>query len=515
MTPRLELKNISKHYPGVVANDDISMRIMPGEIHAVLGENGAGKSTLMKIIYGAISADAGEIRCDGKLIETHNPAVSRALGIEMVYQHFALFESVTVAENIALAVSSAFDLEALSGQIRDLSKRYEMPLDPRRVVHDLSVGERQRVEIVRCLLQDPKLLILDEPTSVLTPQAVTKLFETLRQLAAEGCSILYISHKLDEVQELCDSATVLRNGRVTGTAKPKETTAPELARMMVGSQLPEMYVAPSHRSAEPVLEVRNLSAEPGDHHGIRLDDISFSVHGGEIVGMAGVSGNGQAELIALLSGERVHDRADAIRIGGKAAGRLDPGRRRALGMAFVPEERLGRGAVPPHRLLENALLTGHRLGLARNGLVDRGKAGAFANRIIAKFNVKANGVASTALSLSGGNLQKFIVGREIELEPKLFLVSQPTWGVDVGAAAFIRQTLVDLSRAGSAVLVISEELDELFEICDRLLVICQGRVSSPLVRTETDREEVGLLMTGLGSGRDAAAEGGERLALQD
>lgn len=515
MTPRLELKNISKRYPGVVANDDISMRIMPGEIHAVLGENGAGKSTLMKIIYGAIPADAGEIRCDGKLIETHNPAVSRALGIEMVYQHFALFESVTVVENIALAVSSTFDLHALSGQIRDLSDRYGMPLDPQRLVYDLSVGERQRVEIVRCLLQNPKLLILDEPTSVLTPQAVRKLFETLRQLAAEGCSILYISHKLDEVQELCGSATVLRNGAVTGTAKPKETTSLELARLMVGSQLPKMHVSYSSRSAEPVLEVRKLCAEPKGHHGVRLDDVSFSVHGGEIVGIAGVSGNGQAELIALLSGERVHAHAEAVRIGGKPAGKFDPGQRRALGMAFVPEERLGRGAVPAHRLLENALLTGHRLGLARNGLIDRGKAASLADRIIGKFNVKANGVTSTAQSLSGGNLQKFIVGREIELEPKLFLVSQPTWGVDVGAAAFIRQTLVDLSRAGSAVLIVSEELDELFEICDRLLVICQGRVSSPLVRSETDREEVGLLMTGLGNGRDAAAGGRERLALQD
>ena len=517
MTPRLELRNISKRYPGVVANDNISMRIMPGEIHAVLGENGAGKSTLMKIIYGAIPADSGEIWCDDRLVETHNPAVSRSLGIEMVYQHFALFESVTVAENIALAVNSAFHLESLSVQIRALSKRYGMPLDPQRLVHDLSTGERQRVEIVRCLLQTPKLLILDEPTSVLTPQAVTKLFETLHQLAAEGCSILYISHKLDEVQELCDTATVLRNGAVTGTARPKETTARELARLMVGSDLPRMHVSPSRRSPEPVLEVRALSAEPKDLHGVRLEDISFSVHGGEIVGIAGVSGNGQGELISLLSGERLHHRADAIRIGGAAAGGVDPGQRRALGMAFVPEERLGRGAVPPHRLLENALLTGHRLGLTRRGLIDRGKAASFARAIIGKFSVKANGTASIAQSLSGGNLQKFIVGREIELEPKLFLVSQPTWGVDVGAAAFIRQTLVDLSRAGSAVLVVSEELDELFEICDRLLVICKGRMSTPLVRTETDREEIGLLMTGLDirHAAELTGEGKERLALQD
>src|SRR5262245_31760222 len=275
MIPRLELRNICKQYPGVVANDDISMSILPGEIHAVLGENGAGKSTLMKIVYGAAQADSGEIWCDGKLIESHNPATSRALGIEMVYQHFALFESVTVVENIALSVSSSFHLSTLARQITELSNRYGMPIDPHRLVHDLSVGERQRVEIVRCLLQAPKLLILDEPTSVLTPQAVVKLFETLRQLAAEGCSIVYISHKLDEVQELCDSATVLRNGKVTGTTRPKQSTALELARMMVGSKLPEMHVEPCAPSAEPVLRVANLSAAARDHYGTELRDISF------------------------------------------------------------------------------------------------------------------------------------------------------------------------------------------------------------------------------------------------
>ncbi|WP_353646887.1 ABC transporter ATP-binding protein [Mesorhizobium sp. WSM2239] len=515
MIPRLELRNISKRYPGVVANDDISMSIQPGEIHAVLGENGAGKSTLMKIIYGAAQADSGEIYCDGNLIEAHNPAVSRALGIEMVYQHFALFESVSVVENIALCVSNNFHLNSLAAQIRELSHRYGMPIDPHRRVHDLSVGERQRVEIVRCMLQAPKLLILDEPTSVLTPQAVVKLFETLRQLAREGCSILYISHKLDEVQQLCDSATVLRNGRVTGTARPKETTSLELARMMVGSRLPEMHVSPPRPSEKPVLEVRGLSSAARNHFGVDLKDVSFNVHGGEIVGLAGVSGNGQAELIALLSGERTHDRSDAIKICGTAAGRLGSDERRKLGVAFVPEERLGRGAVPPHTLWENAVLTAHRFGTVRNGLVDRQRAGAFAKGVIDKFKVKSNGPQSTAQSLSGGNLQKFIVGREIALQPKLLLVAQPTWGVDVGASAFIRQTLVDLSRAGAAVLVVSEELDELFEICDRLLVICKGRVSTPLARAATDREEIGLLMTGLNAGNGAVASGDGEFAFQD
>jgi len=513
MPPRLELRNITKSYPGIVANDDISMSIMPGEIHAVLGENGAGKSTLMKIIYGAAQADSGEIFCDGKPIAAHTPATSRALGIEMVYQHFALFESVTVVENIALAVSSSFDLDTLARQITELSNRYGMPIDPYRRVHDLSVGERQRVEIVRCLLQAPKLLILDEPTSVLTPQAVVKLFETLRQLAAEGCSIVYISHKLDEVQELCDTATVLRNGKVTGTARPKQSTSAQLARLMVGAELPEMHVTPSVPSDKPVLEVRGLTAPARDKYGVELRNVSFEVRGGEIVGLAGVSGNGQAELISLLSGERTHANALSIQIGGKAAAHLNASERRKLGMAFVPEERLGRGAVPPHALWQNAVLTAHRSGLVRNGLVDRKQAHGFARGIIERFKVKANGPQSSAQSLSGGNLQKFIVGREIALEPKLFLVAQPTWGVDVGAAAFIRQTLVDLSRSGAAVLVISEELDELFEICDRLLVICQGQVSPPLIRTKTNREEIGLLMTRVDRGNGTNGRG--EVAIQD
>ncbi|GAA4121027.1 ABC transporter ATP-binding protein [Aminobacter aganoensis] len=513
MPPRLELRNITKSYPGIVANDDISMSIMPGEIHAVLGENGAGKSTLMKIIYGAAQADSGEIFCDGKPIAAHTPATSRALGIEMVYQHFALFESVTVVENIALAVSNTFDLDALARQITELSNRYGMPIDPHRRVHDLSVGERQRVEIVRCLLQAPKLLILDEPTSVLTPQAVVKLFDTLRQLASEGCSIVYISHKLDEVQELCDTATVLRNGKVTGTARPKESTSAQLARLMVGAELPEMHVSPSVPSEKPVLEVRGLTAPARDRYGVELKNVSFEVRGGEIVGLAGVSGNGQAELISLLSGERTHPNALTIHIDGKAAAHLNASERRKLGMAFVPEERLGRGAVPPHALWQNAVLTAHRTGLVRNGLVDRKGANSFAAKIIERFKVKANGPQASAQSLSGGNLQKFIVGREIALQPKLFLVAQPTWGVDVGAAAFIRQTLVDLSRSGAAVLVISEELDELFEICDRLLVICQGQVSPPLIRTKTNREEIGLLMTRVDRGNGTNGRG--EVAVQD
>jgi simple sugar transport system ATP-binding protein len=269
--------------------------------------------------------------------------------------------------------------------------------------------------------------------------------------------------------------------------------------MMVGSNLPEMHVEPSARSAEPVLEVRNLTAPARDRWGVDLRDVAFSVHGGEIVGIAGVSGNGQAELVALLSGEIRH-RGDAIRIAGRPVDALDAGERRRLGLAFVPEERLGRGAVPAHSLRDNAVLTAHRLGMVRHGLIDRTAAAGFARKVIERLGVKAGGPDAAAQSLSGGNLQKYIVGRELALEPRLLLVSQPTWGVDVGASALIRQTLVDLSRSGAAVLVVSEELDELFEICDRLLVICQGRLSRSLEKARTDRNEVGLLMTGAEAG---------------
>ena len=479
--------------------------VLPGEIHAVLGENGAGKSTLMKIIYGATPADDGQILCDGREVPEHGPAVSRELGIEMVYQHFALFESITVVENIALSMPGRMDLKGLAVKVREVSEKYGLPIDPDRLVLSLSVGERQRVEIVRCLLRQPKLLILDEPTSVLTPQAVRKLFETLRKLSDEGCSILYISHKLDEVRELCHSATVLRGGRVTGETDPRTTTSADLARMMVGSDLPEMLLQPSELSTAPLLSVDNLNMASESHVGTSLTAINLEAYGGEIVGIAGVSGNGQGELAAAISGERIASAAEDIVLEGRPVGHLDAGRRRDLGLGFVPEERLGRGAVPPYELSENALLTAHRKGMVKHGMADRNKARDFTMQVIDKYSVKAHGPDAKAHGLSGGNLQKFIMGREIELSPKVLLVSQPTWGVDVGAAAYVRQTLIDLSRSGRAVIVISEELEELFEICDRLYVISNGALSQSLNRSETNVEEIGLLMAATGS-KDQDAE---------
>ena len=499
--PRLALKNIRKVYPTVVANDGIDMNVDAGEIHAVLGENGAGKSTLMKIIYGATHPTEGEMRWEGRPVVVANPAHARSLGIGMVFQHFSLFETLTVAENIALALPGRPPLGMLAKRIEEVSQRYGLPVEARRHVHALSVGERQRVEIVRCLLQNPKLLIMDEPTSVLTPQAVRRLFETLRQLAEDGCSILYISHKLDEIQELCHTATVLRAGRVTGHCRPAEETPQSMARLMIGSDLPVCEHMPAGAGGKLRLRLAGLSHESPDPFGIDLRDVHLDVHAGEIVGIAGVSGNGQQELLQAISGEETVAEKHPVQICGIEAGRLNAGQRRRLGLAFVPEERLGRGAVPGLALTDNAILTAATSQkLAHAGFLDFGAARTFAEHCIAQFKVKCGGPDAPANSLSGGNLQKFIVGREILQAPALLVCAQPTWGVDVGAAAFIRQAIIDLRNRGCAVLVISEELDELFEICDRIAVIAKGRLSPARPASETSVEEIGVWMSGLWPG---------------
>ncbi|MGI4859701.1 MAG: ABC transporter ATP-binding protein [Janthinobacterium lividum] len=497
---RLHLSGISKRFASTRANDDVSLAIRPGEIHAVIGENGAGKSTLMKIVYGVVRADAGDVCWDGAPVRIDNPAQARRLGIGMVFQHFSLFESLSVGENIALALGGdeRFDQRALNERIRRVSAEYGLELDPLRHVHHMSVGERQRVEIVRCLLQSPRLLIMDEPTSVLTPQAVRDLFIVLRRLAAEGCSIVYVSHKLGEIQELCDSATVMRGGRVIGRVDPRVTSRTELARMMVGHTLPSTERR-SHVPGAVMLQVDALSARGDDLFGSSLDNVSLRLHAGEVLGIAGISGNGQAELFALLSGETAAPRgvaADTIRLAGVPCARLGVTERRALGLSAVPEERLGRGAVPSMSLLDNTLLSASRRGLVRQGWLRHGAMRAFARRCIETFDVRCSGPDALAQSLSGGNLQRFIVGREVLQEPRVLLIAQPTWGVDVGAAAAIRQQLLDLAGRGVAILVISEELDELFEICDSIAVLARGRLSASRPIGETSAEGIGLAMSG-------------------
>jgi ABC-type uncharacterized transport system ATPase subunit len=503
--PRLILRGITKRYPTIVANDGIDLEVSAGEIHALMGENGAGKSTLMKIVYGVTRPDAGSIAWEGSKVTIHSPAQARRLGIGMVFQHFALFETLNVAENIALALDERTTPAALAPRIDAVAQRYGLPIDPQRLVHSMSVGERQRVEIVRCLLQSPKLLIMDEPTSVLTPQAVRQLFDTLRRLAAEGTSILYISHKLEEIRSLCDRATVLRAGRVSGTARPRELDNAGLARLMVGSDLDDRPLQP-RQAGEVRLELKDYSMAARDPFGTALRQINLDVRSGEIVGIAGVSGNGQKELLAALSGESIAAHEGSISLCGRRVDALGAAQRRALGLGFVPEERLGRGAVPGMSLAENALLTGSHAGMVRHGVVRRSAARAAARATIAAFQVKCGSELSAAERLSGGNLQKFIVGREIRLAPRVLLAAQPTWGVDVGAAQLIHRALVDLRDSGSAVLVISEELDELFSICDRIAVLTAGRLSVAHPRSQLTVEAVGLLMTGAAKVLSGAAE---------
>ena len=499
--PRLALSGISKAYPSVVANAGIDLAVMPGEIHALLGENGAGKSTLMKIVYGVVQPDAGEIRWEGDPIAIATPADARRLGIGMVFQHFSLFETLNVAENVAIGLDEHVSPRALAPRIVEVSHQYGLDVEPARPVYSLAVGERQRVEIVRALLARPKLLILDEPTSVLTPQAADALFVVLRQLAAEGVSILYISHKLDEIRALAVSATVLRGGRVVATVDPRIESPAALARHMIGRELPPPVGRAPHAFGSVRLAAKGLTLDPETPHGTRLEGVSFELRAGEILGIAGVSGNGQSELLAAISGERLASSPAMILLDGEPAGGLSAGARRKRGLAYVPERRLGHATVPAMSLAENALLTAHRRGLVRSGLVRRDAARRFASETMRAFDVRAGGVLAPAESLSGGNLQKFVVGREVGLAPKVLVVAQPTWGVDVGATAFIRAELVRLRDAGTAVLVISEDLDELLEVSDRIAVLSRGRLTPPVIASVHDAESIGLLM---GGARDAA-----------
>jgi general nucleoside transport system ATP-binding protein len=493
--PRLQLEHVTKRYASVVANDDVALTVEPGEIHAVLGENGAGKSTLMKVIYGAVLPDAGELRWNGAPVLVRSPHEARDLGIAMVFQHFSLFETLTVAENVWLGLSSKVTLQSVKEGIRAKAEEYGLELDPDRPVHTLSVGERQRVEIVRALLADPELLILDEPTSVLTPQAVERLFVTLRKLAATGCSILYISHKLDEIRSLCSRCTVLRGGKVTGTCDPSKETTASLSRLMIGAEPPKLLRRTS-KAGELVLSVRDLSLPKKDRFAAALEHVSLDLHAGEIVGVAGVSGNGQQELLGVLSGEDVRPDPASLQLFGRDIGRVGAAARRRLGLHFVPEERLGRGAVPALSLALNLLLT-RKESLRLLGWIDRVALHAQTSGVIDRFRVKAAGPRAAAKSLSGGNLQKYIVGREIDAVPKVLIVAQPTWGVDVGATAQIRGELLSLRDAGCAVLVVSEELDELFELTDRLYVASKGRLSPSIATSEATYEQIGEWMSGL------------------
>jgi simple sugar transport system ATP-binding protein len=504
----LEALHITKIFGTLKANDDVTLKVKPGEIHAFLGENGAGKSTLVKMIYGALQPTSGEFRWMGKPVDIASPAAARKLGIGMVFQHFSLFEALTVAENIALAMPGAFDMKKLSERITRVSRDYGLPLEPFAVVADLSVGERQRIEIVRCLLQEPKLLIMDEPTAVLTPQEADQLFLTLARLAGEGCAVIYISHRLEEVKRLCHNATILRHGKVVANVDPIAETAASLARLMVGGAI--HVVSPLDGETEHArrinirLRLTDLNMAADGPFSVALKNISLEVLAGEVVAIAGVAGNGQSEFFDAVSGERTLATASKLLIDGKPMGQAGINERRKAGAAFVPEERLGHGAVPGFTLSQNVVLTRHSTdpALVMSGMVSKDEAAGVSARVIKDFDVRKGKPDPEARSLSGGNLQKFVMGRELDRKPGVLVVNQPTWGVDAGASATIRQALIDLARQGSAVLVISQDLDEIFEIADRIAVISRGELSEAYPASGLSAEKIGLLMAGEHEGKE-------------
>ncbi|MEM1376885.1 MAG: ABC transporter ATP-binding protein [Pseudomonadota bacterium] len=505
MTDLLRVKNLTKKFGSLKANDAIDFDISVGEIHALLGENGAGKSTLVKMLFGSLQPDGGQILWRGNPTKIPNPSAARRAGIGMVHQHFSLFDSLTVAENIALSLDDAQSVRHIAESAQKLGEQYGLELQPDALIGDLSVGERQRVEIVRCLLQKPDLIILDEPTSVLTPQEAERLFETLRALQSEGRAILYISHRLDEVKALCDRATVLRHGKVVAHCDPKVETAQSLAAMMVGHEVASVRKAALQSSEvkkEAVLAVHGLSLPGSGPFAVSLKNIEIRLAAGEVLGIAGVAGNGQAELFDLLSGEQTLTDEVLIEIGGRPVGTLGPNERRKLGAAFAPEERMGHAAVANMRLSDNVLISRHASDASayKSGgwlaMVQPGALRKTLSRIIEAMDVRKSGNDPIASTLSGGNLQKVVLGREFDRKPRVLIFNQPTWGVDAGAASRIRQTIIDAAQTGAGALVISQDLDELFAISDKIAVMHDGQLSRAFDARTVTRNQIGLLMGG-------------------
>ena len=494
----LNATGICKHFGDFTANDDVSFSIDEGEIHALLGENGAGKSTFVKMVYGLLQPDSGQIEWRGAPTVIRSPQHARELGIGMVFQHFSLFQALTVAENIALALPPGEPLTDLADRVRRMSAEYGIGVDPDARVHNLSVGQQQRVEIVRCLLQDPSLLIMDEPTSVLTPQETGQLFDVLRRFSEAGVAILFISHKLEEIRALTQRATVLRRGRNVGTVDTAGQSSKQLAEMMVGDSVGDISgQARPATQADALLEVTSLNRPAETPFATPLRDISFTARAGEVLGIAGIAGNGQDEVMEALIGEWRGRSADVSRIEGVDITRDGPSRRRQHGLGFVPEERNGHAAVPNMTLADNALLTSHALGsVVTRGLVDPAATRAMAAAVAADFDVRLPQENPMASALSGGNLQKFVVGREMSKRPRVFIVSQPTWGVDVGAALSIRTAILDLAAAGSAVVMISQDLEEIFAISHRVAVLYDGTLSEAMVTADVTPDRLGLLMGG-------------------
>lgn len=494
----LELRNITKTFGNVVANDDVSIKIEKGTIHAIVGENGAGKSTIMRIAYGFYNADSGEILVDGVPTAIRNPHDAIAHGIGMVHQHFMLVDTMTVAENIILGAETGsavgLDLEKANADILALSNELRLGVNPRAIIEDLSVGQQQRVELLKALFRNAELLILDEPTAVLSPQEVDEFFAILRRMKEQGKTIIIITHKLEEVLAISDDVTVMRDGKAVGNVKTADTTAKDLARMIVGRDVLLRVDKTDAAPRDVVLEVKGVYA--GGHNGPAVKGVSFTVRSGEIVGIAGIEGNGQTELIEALSGlTRVT--AGNVEFAGRDITNQSARKLKELGIAHIPEDRHKRGLLLHSDLAENSILGVHyRPPIATAaGLMNNAAITARVQEIIERFDVRPPDASLSAKSLSGGNQQKLIIGREFELNPKLLLVSQPTRGVDIGAIEFIHRKLIELRDAGSAVLLVSAELEEVTALADRLLVIREGTIVGEVDPKVTSTEEIGLMMT--------------------
>src|SRR5437588_3033252 len=506
----LELRNITKRFGAVLANDQVSFKVTPGTIHSIVGENGAGKSTAMRIAYGFYTADSGEILIDGQPREIRTPHDAIALGIGMVHQHFMLVEPMTVAENIVLGAepgsAASLDLKKAAEEIRKVSDEFKLSVNPNATIETLSVGQQQRVELLKALYRHAQLLILDEPTAVLTPQEVEEFFAILRNMREQGKTIIIITHKLSEVLAISDDVTVMRDGRVVGELKTKDTNAAELARLMVGREVLLRVEKSEAKPGDVVLSLRDFTVTARDGSR-RVDKVSFDVSRGEIVGIAGVEGNGQTELIEALAGlvdpARVSGRVEYL---GHDITDADARTRKEQGIAHVPEDRHRRGLLLDFDLAENSILGIHyrRPAVAGLGGILLNDSGIQkrAAQVIKDFDVRPPNPSLPARALSGGNQQKLIIGREFELEPKLLLVSQPTRGVDIGAIEFIHRKLVALRDEGCAILLVSAELEEVTSLADRLLVIYHGRIVGEVDPKRTSQEEIGLMMTGGKKGSD-------------
>jgi len=503
----VELVGITKRFPGVVANHDVHLAVRRGTVHAVVGENGAGKSTLMKILYGMLRPDEGTVRVDGAPVSFASPADAIAAGIGMVHQHFMLADNLTVWENVVLGAEPRrglrLDRAAARRRIDEIRRTYGLEVDPDRLVEDLGVGDRQRVEILKVLYRGARILILDEPTAVLVPQEVDELFGNLRDLKAEGLTAIFISHKLDEVLAVADALTVMRRGTTVATVTPREVSARQLAELMVGSELPVPELRESTVTDEPVLEVVGLTVRGADGRAL-LEDVSFTVHRGEVLGIAGVEGNGQAELVEAVVGVR-RPAAGQVRLAGQDVTTWSTRRRREAGLAYIPEDRTRHGLLLEAPLWENRML-GHQTQPpnARGPWVDRAGARADTARLVAAYDVRTPSIDVTASSLSGGNQQKLIVGREMSGEPVALVASHPTRGVDVGAQAAIWEHLRTARARGLAVLLVSADLDELIGMSDTLRVIYRGRLVAEVDPQQVSPQDLGAAMTG------AAGPVGER-----